>query len=586
MGKLPRWLRFTLIAVGALVVLALIVPYFLDLDRYRAQIIALAEKETGRKVEIGKIRARLIPTVGFTIENFKLSNPQGYAEGNLLEVEAIRGSLEWLPLLSKQIRLSGIELVRPKVTLLEDERGRSNYDFGDWEKKARQPASAEASAFRIEDIDSIEVSDVEVVMGAVSGRQRRVTPSLRVTGVSAELSDVALDTKKIKQWKADAGLSGVKLHLSGFKDPLEFTSGDFELREGRIDSEFEARLGKAVEAKGTLKVPDVEKAVAEFDLSTPLLDLNQLAAAGAETSPSGGGRSAVQRSELLAKGKLRANRIRYAPYEGSNATAEVRLYTDRLEMWPISMGFYDTTVTGTARVDLRQSPERFSSTMEVKSLDVAKVLEASGAEKKITGTAELTMQAAGLLGGNLLDSLTGSGNLAVRDGTLPGFDLGGLGQLAKVQKILTFGASSADQFSGTTRFNSVTADLALRSGRIHSQRIHLDSPSGTVDLRGSVGFDQTLSYDGNAVLMGGQAGTGTQDPIGAITGILGNVTKQTVGRVSVPFAVRGTVENPKIQPGRGIPGFSTASATSQADQPQTEEEQKKKKSIFDIFRKP
>jgi uncharacterized protein involved in outer membrane biogenesis len=423
------------------------------------------------------------------------------------------------------------------------------------------------------------------VLGTVSGRQRRVTPTVHVTGVSAELSDVALDRKKVKQWKADAGLSGVKLQLAGFKDPLEFTSGDFELRDGRIDSEFAVRLGKAVEAEGTLKVPDVEKAVAEFDLSTPLLDLDQLAAAGAQTASSAGSRPATQKSELLAKGKVRANRIRYAPYEGSNATAEVRLYTDRLEMWPISMGFYGTTVNGTARVDLRQSPERFSSTLEVKNLDVVKVLEASGAQKKVTGTAELTLQAGGVLGGNLMNSLTGSGNLAVRNGTLPGFDLGGLGQLAKLQKVLTFGASSADQFSGTTRFNSITADLNLSGGRIHSQRIHLDSPSGTVDLRGSVGFDQTISYDGNAVLMGGQAGTGTQDPIGAITGVLGSVTRQTVGRVSVPFAVRGTVENPRIQPGRGIPGFSTASTSSSTTQTQTQEPQKKK-SIFDIFRKP
>jgi hypothetical protein len=85
--------------------------------------------------------------------------------------------------------------------------------------------------------------------------------------------------------------------------------------------------------------------------------------------------------------------------------------------------------------------------------------------------------------------------------------------------------------------------------------------------------------------MGGQTGTGGDNPIGAITGILGQVTKQTVGRVSIPFAVRGTLENPRIQPGRGIPTFSTASQSGTQTETQSQEPAKKK-GILDLFRKP
>jgi uncharacterized protein YhdP len=232
-------------------------------------------------------------------------------------------------------------------------------------------------------------------------------------------------------------------------------------------------------------------------------------------------------------------------------------------------------------------PERFSSNIEVKQLNVEQLTVAAGASQKVTGTAELTLQAFGSLGDNLMNSLTGTGNMAVRNGTLPGFDMGSLQTLAKVQKVLTFGAGTAEKFSGATPFNSITADLSLGGGRVNSQRIHVDSPSGTIDMRGSMGLvDQTLNYDGNAVLVGGQPGTGGDNPIGAITGILGQVTKQTVGRVSIPFAVRGTLESPKIQPGRGVPSFSTGSQPS-GTQTQTEsQEPAKKKGILDLFRKP
>jgi uncharacterized protein involved in outer membrane biogenesis len=339
-----------------------------------------------------------------------------------------------------------------------------------------------------------------------------------------------------------------------------------------------------VEANGTLKVADVEDAVAEFDVSTSLLDLGQLAASGAETAPAGA--PATGKSSLVAKGKVRAQRIRFAPYEATQGSAEIRVFTDRIEVWPVSMQLYGGTVGATARVDLRQVPERFSSNIEVKQLNVEQLTAASGASQKVTGTAELTLQVFGSLGDNLMNSLTGAGNMAVRNGTLPGFDMGSLQTLAKVQKVLTFGAGTAEKFSGATPFNSITADLSLGGGRVQSQRIHVDSPSGTIDMRGSMGLvDQTLTYDGNAVLMGGQTGTGGDNPIGAITGILGQVTKQTVGRVSIPFAVRGTLDSPKLQPGRGIPTFSTASQSGTQTETQSQEPAKKK-GILDLFRKP
>ncbi len=123
--------------------------------------------------------------------------------------------------------------------------------------------------------------------------------------------------------------------------------------------------------------------------------------------------------------------------------------------------------------------------------------------------------------------------------------------------------------------------LVWRTSWWASNRIHVDSSSGTVDLRGSFGFDQTLDYDGQAVLMK-SAGGSAQNPAEAVLGVFGGVMKQTVGRISVPFAIRGTFSDPRIQPGRGLPGIQTASPSEAAPT----QEQQKKKGIFDLFRKP
>lgn len=578
--RLPRWVWIFGSVVFVLTLLALIVPYFLDVNRYKGTIAAQIEEATGRKVTIGALRARLLPSVGFTIEQFALGNPQGFAEGNLLTAESIRGSLALGPLLRSQFQLTSVEIVGPHLYLVEDDRGKVNYEL-EAPKKPGQETTARSVTVTI---DSIEVSDAQLTMARVTGSRRKVVPVLHARQVNVTLEDVTLDAKRLKEWKADVKLSGVVLELSGLKPPVEFRSGNLELRKGAIESKFELRVGDATKAEGSLHVKDIEKAVATFDLKTSLLDLDKLAAAGVKTE-SVPPTPTTRKPDLLAQGRIAAERIRWTSYELTGATADIRVYGDRMEIWPVKAAIYGGALQVSARVDSRQAPQRFSANVQLTDLDVAKMLAASPETRgKMTGAAKLNLQVLGALGDDLTNSLTGTGDLAVRDGKFPGFSMGKLGALAKMQQFFTLGQGG---WSGELTFSSITGDLKLGGGRVASDRIHLDSPNGTVDLRGSLGFDRTLNYDGQANLL--QAGSGgAQNPAQAVFGVIGAVTKQSVGRVSVPFAVRGTFNDPKIQPGRGLPQFSTSSPSQTTQQPANQQQQQpqKKKSIFDIFKKP
>jgi hypothetical protein len=74
-------------------------------------------------------------------------------------------------------------------------------------------------------------------------------------------------------------------------------------------------------------------------------------------------------------------------------------------------------------------------------------------------------------------------------------------------------------------------------------------------------MDGTLSYQGTAVVNpvaafgGGKAGS-------VVGGLLGS----RVGKITVPFALAGTVESPKVTPGKGVPSFG-APATSTGTTP-------------------
>src|SRR5208282_4369913 len=90
--SMPRWAKIVLIVFGVIVVIGLLVPYMVNVDRFRPQIEAEVQKQTGRKLEMGALRARLLPTVGATIENVTLGPPAGFADVNLLTADSIRVS--------------------------------------------------------------------------------------------------------------------------------------------------------------------------------------------------------------------------------------------------------------------------------------------------------------------------------------------------------------------------------------------------------------------------------------------------------------------------------------------------------------
>ena len=139
---------------------------------------------------------------------------------------------------------------------------------------------------------------------------------------------------------------------------------------------------------------------------------------------------------------------------------------------------------------------------------------------------------------------------------------------------------------GDTRFTYFGGDYRIASRRVHSQKLDLQSESLEASLGGSFGFDQTLDYSGWGLLTGKkdepEEGRGNQ--LGAIGRIFGSVVQQTVGQMRVPFAVRGTFENPKfILAGTPQPVRTAGSSPQSAAPP---EPAKKKRTLLDLFKKP
>ncbi len=581
--KLRRYWFWVLGSFLILILLAgLVFPYFLDVDHYREEIASKIEAATGRPVTVGKLRARLLPSIGFSIEEFRLGNPEDFPQGDFVAAEAIRGTLAFWPLLSGNLRLTSVELVRPRVQLLEDPRGRTNYTFSQGSTTLR-PSDRPLDPGAI--LDRVELVEAELLLGQVaaarSGPERaaRVTSFLKASNISAELRGLVFGEGALKRWQADADLEDVRLEVAGLSGPMVFQSGFVTLREGTIASEFELTFPGAPATKGRLHIPDITNVRAEFEITMPELDVRKAVAAQSvgERRVAGGTSPPARGNALLAEGTVRIERITWGTHQGKHAQATIRVFGDRIEVAPAKLALYEGALESSLRLTRQVTPQRFNAEVRLVHLNVAELLSAAPETRgKMTGTGEIRVSLAGTAGQGIRRSLSGTGNFAIQDGKFPGLDLGQtMRTFAAVQRILNLGQAGGVA-SGETTFRILKGDLTIREERVSSRLIELDSSVGIFNLRGSVGFDGSLHYDGRVVLAATEE-RGATGPADVITGTLGRILQRDVRRLSIPFALRGTLAEPKLQPGRGLPEIQTSDKSS------TEEE---KKSILDLFRRP
>jgi AsmA-like C-terminal region len=86
-------------------------------------------------------------------------------------------------------------------------------------------------------------------------------------------------------------------------------------------------------------------------------------------------------------------------------------------------------------------------------------------------------------------------------------------------------------------FDAVEATFRVGQGKVFSDHLQLSGSDIRILAKGYLGLDQSLDYHGNLVLSGKRASERS---------ILSAFLRDVHGRIILPFAVKGTVHDPKI----------------------------------------
>ncbi|MFQ5882661.1 MAG: AsmA family protein [Candidatus Methylomirabilales bacterium] len=126
-GNLQRLLMGFGFAVCSILLLLVLLPYLLNLERYRGMLAEEVERMLGRKASLGRIQLTFLTGLGAEVKEVRIAEDPLVGDRPFLTAEALRVRVRLLPLLWRQVEVSQILLREPRLLLIRGREGRWNY---------------------------------------------------------------------------------------------------------------------------------------------------------------------------------------------------------------------------------------------------------------------------------------------------------------------------------------------------------------------------------------------------------------------------------------------------------------------------
>ncbi|HET7442915.1 MAG TPA: AsmA-like C-terminal region-containing protein, partial [Terriglobales bacterium] len=247
-------------------------------------------------------------------------------------------------------------------------------------------------------------------------------------------------------------------------------------------------------------------------------------------------------SSVVAHGDMKADLLRFGAIEATNVNCKLRLLARQVFFSDVRAEAYRGTATGDLSFTLSGKNASFQTEARVRRIDMGPLLAAfRKARGKMTGIMEGDVKLAGEIEHTLrpLAGMHGTGHVTVRNGQVPSLKLNE--NLMKLAHFNDLGPAKHDPSS----FSSISTDLELDDQRISSRAIDVDGYGVDVDGSGSISVSGSddLNYQGVAEILAKQ---------GFVTNIMARLSGATLkdGKLSFPFRVGGTIENPRFSRGK------------------------------------
>ncbi|MGA3087654.1 MAG: AsmA family protein [Terriglobales bacterium] len=497
-------IKIVAIVVALLIVIAIALPFMVNVNSFRPQIESNLSTTLGRPVKVGNLSLSILSgSVG--ADQLSIADDPKFSSAPFIQAQSLKVGVEVMPLVfSKQLNVTNIEIEHPEITLLRDRDGVWNFSsLGNQAAQPAKPAEKSSGPPASVNVAKLDLTDGTITVGSTTGKRKPITyDKVNVTIRNFSFSSPFPVT-------VSAALpGGGSLKVDGKAGPINATDTTMT----------------PVEAKVTLNKLDL----AQSALVDPELGISGAADFDGNLSSDG--------HLAKANGTLKGTSLKLVP-KGSAATVAVQLVftvdhdlaneTGTVSQGDISIGKAQAKLTAT--YDMKGETTSVHAKLDGQAMpvdDLEGMLPAlgvvlpTGSQLK-GGTLSVDLDSSGPL-----DKLVTTGSIKMSNTSLAGFNLG--------SKLSAVSALTGKQTGNDTSIQNLSSDVRYAPDGTTLSKIDLVIPSlGTVTGAGTVSPSNELAFK----------------MIANLAGVAGGLTKIAgAGSGGVPVAIGGTTSNPTFTP--------------------------------------
>jgi len=525
MSSKLKWLA---IAVVAILLILIIVPFLIPINKFKPTIESNASDALGRKVQLGNLSLSLL-TGSVGIDDVSVSDDPKFNSGPFLTAKTVKVGVELIPLIfSQKLNVTEITVVDPQVTMLKDPSGRWNFSsIGGGSSKPAQktPANSASTSADSLSIGKLRLEDGQITLGNTNSRKRTVYTKVNLTA-----TDVAMKSNFPVLFSLQ-GPGGGTMKIDG--------------KIGPVDAEDAALTPQNVK----LNINNLNLTSTGF--LDPSLGLGGLVDMDANL--------VSEKGQMTTKGQLKLSK---AVLVAGGSPAGVPLIvnfdtkydlvkgTGVLHPSTINIGNAKSNLNGTYKsegdvfaVDLKIAGEGLPAT-DLESFLPALGINLPDKSRLSAGTMNTNLHVSGPT-----DKLVTDGNIGLFNGKLAGFDLG--------QKLSGIGALTGIKSGGDLLIEKFTTDLHMATTGLRADNLDAVVPAlgsmvgnGTVDAKNNLDFKLVATVNNNvATAAAGSAVGGAGGTVGKMLG--GGAASCKNGAIKVPLQIHGTTASPQFVPDIG-----------------------------------
>lgn len=237
--------------VALFIIILLVLPLFVDAERFRPMLEKQVAAATGRSFAVGRdVDLSFFPYAGVSFSDLHLGNPTGFEPDDFVSIQSFEVRVKLLPVLFGNIEVKRFVLNEPRIVAIKNQNGKTNWTF-DTGKAPSQPAPKPSKPSRTQlPIESLTVGDFTVKNGTLIYIDQIAGIRHAVEDLDLTLQNLSLDQPV--QIDLTARADGKPVGLTGTVGPVGTDPGKGAIP---LDLTLTAVSDLQLQAKGTFKDP-------------------------------------------------------------------------------------------------------------------------------------------------------------------------------------------------------------------------------------------------------------------------------------------------------------------------------------------